>query len=182
MKSDNKLNNDMILTQSIASNLNKAMNHDKLSPDNIEEIDQFAATNFAKYMYKILEIMESIAQTKSAESDNEWNTLVKEYSRLFKILRESESIYGRIIKAVRTEKGKKLKKDSLVKLIDLDAQISIDLINILNNLKESQSKKKLNIEENEAVIDSMEVLENHLLKRVEIDLIKNEDEKVKSQI
>ena len=96
-------------------------------------------------------------------------------------MRESESIYSRIIKTTRTEKEKKSKTSSLIKLIDLDAQISLDLINILNNLKESQSKKELNIEENEIVIDSMEVLENHLLERVRIDLIINEDKKLKNR-
>ena len=181
MKRNNRLNSDIVLTQSIASNLNKAMNNNKLSPDNIQEIDQFASTNFSKYMYKILEIMEDIAQTKNEESNNEWNTLVKEYSGLFRILRESESIYSRIIKTTRTEKEKKSKTSSLIKLIDLDAQISLDLINILNNLKESQSKKELKIEENEIVIDSMEVLENHLLERVRIDLIINEDKKLKNR-
>tara|TARA_B100001013_G_scaffold233155_1_gene143341 strand:- start:311 stop:874 length:564 start_codon:yes stop_codon:yes gene_type:complete len=181
MKRNNRLNSDIVLTQSIASNLNKAINNNKISPDNIQEIDQFAYTNFSKYMYKILEIMEDIAQTESEESDNEWNTLVKEYSRLFRILRESESVYSKIIKTTRTEKGKKSKTNSLIKLIDLDAQISLDLINILNNLKESQSKKELNIEKNEIVIDSMEVLENHLLERVEIDLIRNEDKKLKNR-
>ena len=136
MKRNNRLNSDIVLTQSIASNLNKAMNNNKLSPDNIQEIDQFASTNFSKYMYKILEIMEDIAQTKNEESNNEWNTLVKEYSGLFSILSESESIYSRIIKTTRTEKEKKSKTSSLIKLIDLDAQISLDLINILNKITE----------------------------------------------
>ena len=80
MKRNNGLNSDIVLTQSIASNLNKALNNNKLSPDNIQEIDQFASTNFSKYMYKILEIMEDIAQMKNEESDNEWNTLVKAVS------------------------------------------------------------------------------------------------------